>query len=265
MRAAPGIRRGASAAAGARRASEADRAMASRRGTGSPKYTTVLRPLTSTLSILRKRPTSTQFSANNSRQRLCSFCGARPQKIDTGTRSTSNPGSAAAESTKCTRWRGRARAAAQAQERALASQREASLRARQAEPRARVVEHGEIGMALVLEHVAHRPRARRECFGDVVGLDGRLDPQSQSLAHGPAPGSDQAANGAHDVCSGCCAISAGSRRALERLCCAGCCRLADRRFVEHRAPSPVLGQRIETVFRGGAGGVSGGCADEEHP
>ena len=58
--------------------------IASRSRTGSPKYTTVLRPLTSTLRNLRKRPTSTQSSVNSSRHRLASLCGARPQKIATG-------------------------------------------------------------------------------------------------------------------------------------------------------------------------------------
>jgi hypothetical protein len=76
------------------------------RSNPSPKCTRVLRPLTSTPRNLRKRPTNAQSSANHRRQRLASLCGARPQKIATGTRSTSNSGWAAAAATNCTRMRG---------------------------------------------------------------------------------------------------------------------------------------------------------------
>ncbi len=77
--------------------------MTSRRRIGSPKYTRVLRPLNITLKNFRKRPTKIQSSVNSRRHQLTSLCGARPQKIATGTRSTSNCGCAAAAAISCTR------------------------------------------------------------------------------------------------------------------------------------------------------------------
>ena len=72
----------------------------SRSDSGSPNCTSVLRPLKITMRNLRKRPASAQFSASSSRHQEPSFCGARPQKIDTGTMSRSSCGSARAAATR---------------------------------------------------------------------------------------------------------------------------------------------------------------------
>ena len=56
-----------------------------------------------TLKNLRNRPTKIQSSANHRRHQLTSLCGARPQNIATGTRSTSNCGYAVAAAISCTR------------------------------------------------------------------------------------------------------------------------------------------------------------------
>ena len=80
---------------------------------------------------------------------------------------------------------------------ALAHEREPLLGRRRAERSAGVVENREIGAALVLEHVADRAAARGDRRGDLVGLDGRLDPQAKSLANGKTPRPSQATERAH--------------------------------------------------------------------
>lgn len=56
---------------------------------GGAKRTMVLRPLSSTASRRRKRPTSAQFSENSTANQPLCLSGARPTKIDTGTVCTS--------------------------------------------------------------------------------------------------------------------------------------------------------------------------------
>jgi hypothetical protein len=50
----------------------------SRSDTGAEKCTTVSRPLSSSASSRRKRPTTTQFSENSTRNQPVSRLGARP-------------------------------------------------------------------------------------------------------------------------------------------------------------------------------------------
>jgi len=62
--------------------------------TGVAKRTWVSRPLSRIASNRRKRPTSAQFSENSTENQPLALSGARPTKIETGTRRTSMAGSA---------------------------------------------------------------------------------------------------------------------------------------------------------------------------
>ena len=64
-------------------------AMVWRNEIGGAKRTMVVRPLSKTDSRRRKRPTSAQFSENSTANQPLCLSGARPTKIDTGTRCTS--------------------------------------------------------------------------------------------------------------------------------------------------------------------------------
>ncbi len=68
--------------------------VASRIETGGANCTIVSRPLSSSASRRRKRPTTTQFSENSTLNQPDSRSGARPTKIDTGTSRTSVAASA---------------------------------------------------------------------------------------------------------------------------------------------------------------------------
>ena len=176
---------------------------ASHRAAGSARRnsTTVLRPLNTTLRSLRKRPTETQSSVNSSRHRLLFLLRrAAPEdrdrnEIDVEVRIGGRRGDQLHQVARAPAG-GCARIARENRRRGAPAPKQ-PLRARQAQLSARVVEYREIRMALALEHVAHRPRARGESRRDVVGLDGDLDPQSQNLADAPTPGPDQAAERAH--------------------------------------------------------------------
>ncbi len=66
--------------------------MESRSDTGAAKRTMVSRPLSRIASSRRKRPTMVQFSENSTENHPLCLSGARPTKIDTGTRCTSSEG-----------------------------------------------------------------------------------------------------------------------------------------------------------------------------
>jgi hypothetical protein len=66
----------------------------SRSGIGAAKRTMVSRPLSSSASRRRKRPTIAQFSENSTENQPLCLSGARPTKIDTGTSARPAPDSA---------------------------------------------------------------------------------------------------------------------------------------------------------------------------
>ncbi len=63
-----------------------------RSATGGANWTRVSRPLSSSASIRRKRPTMVQFSENSTLNQPLLRLGAWPTKIDTGTSCTSRSG-----------------------------------------------------------------------------------------------------------------------------------------------------------------------------
>ncbi len=149
---------------------------------GSSNSISVLRPLNSTCMNFARRLVIAQSSTNSRRNQECSFCGARPQYMATGTSSTSSCGSAASGRNHLLELRRRTPVEALVPETARPAQiekraqilqpvQQALLRPRQFELYARILQNREVGDAAVLEHITNRLVAVAEVRDGLVGPD----------------------------------------------------------------------------------------------